>query len=81
MLFNSETKKAGPVLTFTVNLPDEHLEPGEFFVKTWSENEPLIPSIRNSGIFIDTGKRVPTGFVMAEVWKFSDSYKHLYPEA
>jgi hypothetical protein len=70
-------KKVGPIITLTVNLPYDRLESGEFFVKTWSENEPLTPFIRNSGIFIDTGKKVETGFVIAEVWKFSDAYKHL----
>jgi len=67
-----------PLMCLTVNMPEDHLEPGEFFVKTWSENMPLIPTLRESGIFIDTLKRIPTGFVHAEVWKFTDDYAHLY---
>ena len=53
----------------TVNLPEEKLEKGEFFVKTWSENEGISNDCLNSGLFIDTGKRVSTGFVEAQVWK------------
>jgi hypothetical protein len=44
-----------PFTRLTVNIPDEPLEPGEFFVKTWGENEPYIQEIRDSGLFIDTG--------------------------
>jgi hypothetical protein len=53
--------------TLTVNLPEEHLGPGEFFVKGWSENAKIIEECRPH--FIDTGKRVSTRFVTAEVWK------------
>ena len=62
-------------MKITVNLPEEdnaQLEDGEFFVKTWSENEPYIDTILKSGLFIDTGKRVETGFVTASVWKLAD---------
>lgn len=54
--------------TITVNLPNAELEEGEFLVKTWTENE-WVPQLLNSGIFEDTGKRVPTGFVKAQVWR------------
>jgi hypothetical protein len=53
----------------TCNLPGERLGDGEFFVKTWSENEELAKTAMNSGLFVDTGRRVPTGFVEAQVWK------------
>ena len=58
--------------TLTVNLPEQHLARGEFFVKTWSENEEITSHLRDSGIFTDTGKRVSTGFVSAEIWKFKE---------
>ncbi len=54
--------------TFSCNLPDEPLRENEFFAKTWSENEPLREPMLASGKFIDTGRRVRTGFVEAEVW-------------
>lgn len=56
----------------TVNLPGYHLGDGEFFVKTWSENELIIDDIRKSGLFENTGRRVKTGFVEAEVWRVAD---------
>ncbi len=64
--------KQGPIATITVNLPEEPLEDGEFFVKGWSENERIIPDVLASGLFEDTGKRVPTGFVEAPVWRFTE---------
>lgn len=65
------TEDYEPWAKLTVNL-DEPLEEGEFFVKTWEENDPVSEAARNSGLFIDTGKRVKTGFVEAEVWKVND---------
>ena len=65
-----------PIMVLTVNIPDENLDAGEFFVKTWSENEALIPDIMATDLFEDTGRRVPTGRVIAQVWKF----KHIEDE-
>ena len=59
------------IAVLTVNLPERDLEPGEFFVKTWSENEQIAADCLASGFFVDTGKRVPTGWVEAQVWKFN----------
>lgn len=59
-----------PFAVLTVNLPDDPLEEGEIFVKTWSENAAIRDPILALGIFEDTGKRVPTGFTEAEVWRF-----------
>ena len=62
-----------PFMKLTVNIPEEKLEPGEFFVKTWAENEPYIADILGSGIFTDTGKRVQCGDFgcMAAVWRLA----------
>lgn len=59
-----------PITTLTVNLPEEPLKPGEFFIKGWSENEEICGDCRRSGLFHDTGRRVQTGWVQAEVWRF-----------
>lgn len=56
--------------TITVCIPGVDLEPGEFLIKTWSENEPAVRYLLDNG-FQDTGKRVRTGFVEAEVWTFN----------
>ena len=62
---------ASIIATLTTNIRGAELESGEFCVKVWSENELIINDCRNSGLFIDTGKRIKTGFVKAEVWKFN----------
>jgi len=58
-----------PYGTLTCNIPDVFLKNNEILVKTWSENEGLAKAARESGLFRDTGKRVSTGFVQAEVWE------------
>lgn len=56
--------------TLTTNLPYAPLEPGEFHVKTWFENEGLVAPMLATGLFDDTGKRVTAGFAEAHVWRF-----------
>ena len=69
----SNTKGVGPLFcVLTTNLDGVDLADGEFFIKTWSENENITNYLRDSGIFTDTGKRVRTGFTHAEVWKFKE---------
>lgn len=56
--------------TLSVNLPNEPNPPaGCFWAKTWSENAPLRSPALRSGLFEDTGRRVQTGFVLAELWR------------
>jgi len=64
-----------PYCVLTVNLPLDDLKADEFFVKTWSENEAITDALRSTGIFTDTGRRVKTGHVHAEVWKFATLVK------
>jgi len=56
----------------SVNLPNITLEPNEFAVKTWSENEELSMAAMETGLFKDTGKRIPSEFIKAQVWKLKD---------
>jgi len=61
----------GEVITkLSVNLVDEAHTLGEkeFFAKVWSDNERIAPAALASGLFEDTGRRVKTGFVEAQVW-------------
>jgi len=68
-----ETENGEPYTTLTVNLPNAPLLPGEFFVKTWDiESEEVVSAALKSGIFVDTGARVPTGYVQAEVWRYAE---------
>lgn len=65
-----ESAERFPLATLSVNLPNEKLGDGEFFVKTWSENEAIAAAAKASGLFFDTGRTVQTGFVTAPVWRF-----------
>jgi len=56
--------------TLSVNFPLVKLEEGEFAVKTWSENEQVAADALASGLFVDTGKRIQSGYVEASVWRF-----------
>lgn len=57
----------------TVNVHDQPLAPGHVHIKTWGENEQLREPALATGLFEDTGERVPCGWVEAEVWKFNGS--------
>lgn len=58
-----------PFCTLTCNIPGVELKDNEILVKTWSENEEVAACALTSGLFKDTGKRVPTGFVEAQIWE------------
>ena len=45
------------------------LEPGEFLIKNYSENEALAKAVFAKGWFEDTGKRVRSGYVRIPIWK------------
>lgn len=62
-----------PFATLTVSVDHRLLlKPGQFIVKTWSENEPIAKALLAAGAFKDTGERIPTGFVEAQVWELLD---------
>lgn len=67
---NFDPFEEAPYHILTVNLPDFPLEPNEFCVKTWREGEDVARAALASGLFMDTGRRVATGFVEAQVWRF-----------
>ncbi len=64
-----------PYARLSVNLEGLTLPAHQFAVKTWSENEEISKAARRSGLFSDTGGRVSTGFVTAEIWELA----HLRP--
>jgi hypothetical protein len=66
--------------TFSTNLAPygAQFADDEFAVKTWSENEPVLEPMRATHLFEDTGRRIPTGFVVAQVWRIRDP-KHVPP--
>jgi hypothetical protein len=71
----------GPFATLTVNLPDQHLNEGEVFVKDWAENEPVVEALMALGVLRDTGREVISGFVAPRVMVLDGSLKSLANEA
>lgn len=56
-----------PFGVMTVCVPGTQLNENEILVKTWSENV-WVSQLLGKG-FTDTGRRVKTGYVEAQVWK------------
>ena len=56
----------------TVNLPNEELKDGEFFVKDYAENEELALSAYESGLFKQTGQFAQSGYCIVPVWRFAN---------
>lgn len=61
-----------PMATFSTNLVPYGVSCDEFCVKTWSENEVFVAPMLSTGLFEDTGKRVPSGYVVSPVWRIKD---------
>lgn len=55
----------------TVNMPNDHLNDGEVFIKDWSENEPLIKAMLAAGWIELTGRNVQSGYVFPKVARFA----------
>ncbi len=65
-----ESVEGFPLATLSTNLPEHKLDNDEFFVKDWSENASIAAAAKASGLFLDTGKTVRTGFVTVQIWRF-----------
>lgn len=64
LMLNEEDGRWGVV---TVNMPDDHLNPGEVFIKDWSENEPAVKAMLDAGWLELAGREVQSGFVFPKV--------------
>src|SRR5690242_4416867 len=64
------TENGEPYATLSANVPTAKLLDGEFAVKNYSGNEEIAKAAMYSGIFVDTGKRVQSGYVEMPVWRF-----------
>jgi len=67
-------KDGEPFAMLTVNIPEVPLKEYEFLIKNWSENEDIAKAALASGFFIDTGKRVSSGFEQAPIWEIDPSF-------
>lgn len=57
--------------TLSVNLPahTHRLRPGEFFVKTYSENAFIAQEALEAGVVCDTGARIETSMGPMPIWR------------
>lgn len=62
-----------PFAKVTTNLPDQHLNEGEVFVKDWSENEAIVAYLEARGILTRTGREVLSGYVAPAVMRLDTS--------
>lgn len=58
-----------PVLTATVNLPDEDINEDEVLIKSWSENEGIEEILVKENIIGPKIKDIPAGFANATLHK------------
>lgn len=70
-----------PWATVTVNLPDDPLDAGEFFVKDWGGNEPIVEALEDAGWLVPTGRAVPTGHVYAKIMRLGGDLLAEYERA
>ena len=74
-LYTREEGFPEPLITLSTNIlavgPNLGLD--EFCVKDWSENEAFIDAVYASGLFERTGRLVPSGYVVAPVWRLKQA--------
>jgi len=59
----------------SLNVPESaQLPKDEFFLKDWSENEPVAKALIEMKAIIPTGKRTGSGFIVAKSYKISPEY-------
>ncbi len=61
-LLLEDAKTGESVAVATVNLPHENLEPGQVFIKDYSENHGMLEALEKAGIVKATGETVHSGF-------------------
>lgn len=66
-----------PVTTVTVNIPEAPLNDDEIIVKSYSENEGMLEYLVENDLVEDTGKFIPTGFVVVNIVKMTEKFKSI----
>ena len=67
-----------PVATATVNIPGEHCDDDEIFVKDYSENEGMVTALMNAKLIKEPHRTVRTGFVAVPVCRLTEQGKALW---
>ncbi len=68
-LILTDAQDGSPVLTASVNLPDEPCLSDHTFIKNWSENTGVYKFLIDNDIVESAHKAVPTGHVLANLVK------------
>jgi len=63
------TDQGEPFANLTVAIEGTKLKQGEYLVKTWGENRQLAEAVLRNNLLVDTGRRVRTEYVEAQVWR------------
>lgn len=58
-----------PIVTATINLPDEPLEPDEVIIKDYSENEGMLNALVGAKIISDPIRTCKSGFITGYICK------------
>ena len=66
-----------PYAKLTVNLPDEHLNEGEVFIKDWAENALLVEDLLEAGWITKAGREVNSGYVFPLVARLGGPLSNL----
>ncbi len=59
------------VLTATVNMPREFLEPGEVIIKDYSENEGVLDWLMSVGVITEALRTIKAGYCEVQVCKIN----------
>lgn len=73
-LISDDEDSPEPLATFSTNLVPYGavLGPDEFNVKSWSENQALVAPMLATGLFEDTGRSTPSGYVTSPIWRLKE---------
>jgi hypothetical protein len=62
-----DVEDGAAVMTATVNMPDEHLEPDEVVIKNYSENEGCLPFLITNGVVSEVQRWVGHGMAVVKL--------------
>lgn len=64
-----EKETGDPVMTCTVNVPDEEIDLGEVIIKDYSENAGILWKLIDAGVISEPVRKIYTGWVSCPVCK------------
>jgi hypothetical protein len=70
-----DAEDGAAVMTATVNMPDEHLEPDEVIIKNYSENEGCLPFLVANGVVSPAIRWITHGMAVVKLLDDLDESK------